>query len=56
MIEYILLAVGIFLLVKGADYLVKGSTSLAKRLRVPTLVIGLTIVAFETTKMRSCSN
>lgn len=48
MLVYILFAVGIFLLVKGADYLVEGSTSLAKKLRVPTLIIGLTIVAFGT--------
>lgn len=36
------------LLVKGADYLVEGSSSLAKRFGVPTLVIGLTVVAFGT--------
>jgi len=36
------------LLVKGADFLVDGASSLAKRLRVSTLVIGLTIVAFGT--------
>ena len=48
MIEYILFVIGIFLLIKGADYLVDGSSSLAKRLRVPTLVIGLTVVAFGT--------
>jgi len=48
MIEYILFVLGIFLLIKGADYLVEGSSSLAKKLGVPTLVIGLTIVAFGT--------
>lgn len=48
MIEYILFIIGIFLLIKGADYLVAGSSSLAKRLGVPSLVIGLTIVAFGT--------
>jgi len=48
MIEYILFVMGIFLLIKGADYLVDGASSLAKRLGVPTLVIGLTIVAFGT--------
>ena len=48
MIEYILFILGIFLLVKGADYLVDGSSSLAKKFKVPTLVIGLTIVAFGT--------
>ena len=39
---------GIFLLVKGADYLVNGSSSLARRLGVPALVVGLTVVAFGT--------
>lgn len=48
MIEYILFVLGIFLLIKGADYLVGGSSSLAKKLKVPTLVIGLTVVAFGT--------
>ncbi len=46
--QYILFAVGIFLLIKGADYLVKGSSTLARKLRVPTIVIGLTVVAFGT--------
>jgi len=35
-------------LLKGADYLVEGSSSLAKKLGVPTLIVGLTIVAFGT--------
>jgi len=48
MIEYLLFAAGLILLVKGADFLVDGSTSLAKRLGIPTLVIGLTMVAFGT--------
>ena len=48
MLEYFLFVIGIFLLLKGADYLVDGSSSLAKKLKVPTLVIGLTVVAFGT--------
>ncbi len=48
MLEVILFVIGIALLIKGADYLVKGSSSLAKKLGVPTLMIGLTIVAFGT--------
>ena len=46
--EYILLIVGFFLLVKGADIFVDGSSNLAKFFRIPTLIIGLTIVAFGT--------
>jgi len=46
--EYILLVSGIAFLVKGAHYLVEGASSLAKKLGMSTLVIGLTIVAFGT--------
>lgn len=46
--EYLLLVVGFVLLVKGADFFVEGSSSVAKLLRVPTVIIGLTIVAFGT--------
>ncbi len=45
---YVLLLVGFFLLIKGADYFVEGSSSIAKLLRVPTVVIGLTVVAMGT--------
>ncbi len=47
-ITYLLFIIGIALLMKGADYLINGSSSLAKKYGVPTLVIGLTIVAFGT--------
>jgi len=43
-----LFILGFLPLVKGADFLVDGGSALAKRLNVPTLVIGLTIVAFGT--------
>lgn len=39
---------GIFLLVNSAGYFVRGSAALAKRLGVPAMLIGLTIVAFGT--------
>lgn len=48
MLTYTLFALGVLLLIKGADYLVDGASSIAKRYGVPTLVIGLTIVAFGT--------
>lgn len=48
MIKYFLFLLGIFFLIKGACYIVEGSSSLANKLGVPTLVIGLTIVAFGT--------
>lgn len=45
---YLLLVVGFILLIKGADFFVDGSSSVAKLLRVPTIIIGLTVVAFGT--------
>lgn len=48
MITYLLLIIGFFLLIKGADFFVDGSSSVAKILKVPSIVIGLTIVAFGT--------
>ena len=47
-IQVTILIVSFFLLIKGADIFVKGSSSLAKRLKVPSLIIGLTIVALGT--------
>ncbi len=40
--------IGLVLLIKGADFLVDGSSSIARRLKVSNLVIGLTVVAFGT--------
>ena len=39
---------GLFVLVLGGDFLVKGSTNIALRMRISPLVVGLTIVAFGT--------
>ncbi|MBD3327988.1 calcium/sodium antiporter [Candidatus Peregrinibacteria bacterium] len=46
--DYLLLILGLGFLVKGADYLVDGASSLAKKMGISTLVIGLTIVSFGT--------
>lgn len=43
-----LVVLGFALLIKGADWMVNGSTMLAKKHRIPDLAIGLTIVAFGT--------
>jgi cation:H+ antiporter len=48
MLPYILLIVGFVLLIKGADFLVDGASSIARRLEISDLVIGLTVVAFGT--------
>lgn len=45
---YILFVLGFALLIKGADLLVEGASSLAKRYSLSELIIGLTIVSFGT--------
>lgn len=47
-ITYILFALGIYLLLKSADWIIDSSTSMAKKLGVSSLIIGLTVVAFGT--------
>lgn len=47
-ISVILFVLGFVLLIKGADILVAGSSSVAKKYRISNLVIGLTIMAFGT--------
>ncbi|HPR41312.1 MAG TPA: calcium/sodium antiporter [Candidatus Methanofastidiosa archaeon] len=46
--ELFLIAIGFIMLVKGADYLIKGSSYIAQRFGVSYFIIGLTIVAFGT--------
>lgn len=46
--DYLLLFLGFVLLIKGADFFVDGSSSVAKILKVPPIIIGLTVVAFGT--------
>jgi cation:H+ antiporter len=48
LLTYLLFVLGFVLLIKGADLLVTGASSVAKKMRVSDLVIGLTIVAFGT--------
>lgn len=48
MLHYLWLLIGFFLLIKGADIFVTRAANIAACLRVPPLVIGLTIVAFGT--------
>lgn len=47
-LAFLFLIVGLALLVKGADWLVDGASSLAKRIGISDLSIGLTVVAFGT--------
>ena len=48
LLAYGLIILGFFLLVQGANWLVEGSSSLARRFRVSDLIIGLTVLAFGT--------
>ena len=47
-LQIVFLALGFFLLVKGADWFVDGASGMARKLGIPQLVIGLTIVAMGT--------
>ena len=48
LLQLLLLAMGFALLVKGADWFVDGASGIATKLKIPQLVIGLTIVAMGT--------
>ncbi len=53
-LQIFLLVLGFALLVKGADWFVDGSAGIAAKCKIPTLVIGLTIVAFGTSAPELC--
>ena len=48
LLNILFLAIGFVLLIKGADYFVDGAAAAAKLMKISTLVIGLTVVAFGT--------
>jgi cation:H+ antiporter len=48
LIDITLLAIGIMILILGSNYFVDGAASIAKNMKIPIIVIGLTIVAFAT--------
>lgn len=43
-----LILIGFILLMGGAEYLVKGAVAIANKIKIPTIIVGLTIVAFGT--------
>jgi len=47
-LNIVFLIIGLIVLILGGDFLVKGSSSIALRLKLSPLVVGLTIVAFGT--------
>lgn len=48
MLMYVILIAGFVLLIKGADFFVDGSSAAAKMMKVPSLIIGMTIVSMGT--------
>ena len=46
--NYILLIIGFFLLIKGADIFVDGASRISKKLGIPSVIVGLTIVSLGT--------
>ena len=48
LLDVVILIVGFVALIKGADWFVDGAAALAKKLKVPGLIIGLTVVAMGT--------
>lgn len=46
--DYILLLIGFILLIKGADIFVDGAASISKKLGIPAVIVGLTIVSIGT--------
>ena len=47
-IQILLILIGFIMLIKGADFLVDGSSAIAKKMRISEIVIGLTIVSIGT--------
>ena len=48
LIQILLILIGFTLLIKGADFLVDGSSAIAKKLHISEIIIGLTIVSIGT--------
>src|SRR5574344_1950615 len=47
-LNIIFFVIGLFAIIKGADFLTDGSSAIAHKYGIPTIVIGMTIVAFGT--------
>ena len=48
LLQFVLLIVGFVFLIKGSDLFVDGASSIASILKIPTIIVGLTIVALGT--------
>ena len=49
LVSIALFAVGLVLLIKGGDWFVDGATGLARRFRLPDIIVGATVVSIGTT-------
>src|SRR3989344_4237413 len=56
MLTYTLFIVGFYFLIKGADWLIEGASSVAKKFKVSNLMIGLTVVSFGTSAPELIAN
>lgn len=54
--DYLFFVGGLILVLFGADWSVSGASSIAKMLKVPDLVIGLTVVALGTSSPELIAN
>ena len=52
--SFTILIIGFVLLIKGADFFVEGSSAVAKRLRIPSMIIGMTIQSSRMRRQRDC--
>ncbi len=48
LIQILILIIGFIMLIKGADFLIDGAVGLSRKLKIPEIVIGLTVIAFGT--------
>ena len=54
--SFTILIIGFVLLIKGADFFVEGSSAVAKRLRIPSMIIGMTISKALSTMTNSAAS
>ena len=47
-LNILVLLVGMFFLIKGADWFVDGASNIAKKIKIPSIIIGLTLVSMGT--------
>ena len=46
--DYIAIGLGLFLLIKGGDWLMEAAVAMSLKLNIPKIIIGMTVVSFAT--------